>query len=242
MKFFELTYPDYTGDSAMERHNPILMLYPLTMPSIICRTCDNEWRGFRPVYLEMPNPKLRRRVESTRVLVDEEWRALEREVRADVGARFELEPGDVLGHPAAELGRSNLTHDILHPFLGLVVTKRIVEALAGAGLTGYRALPTQLRWSVRAKGHGRLPHLFQIVVDGRAWREGSSYGAIVDCRACGRTVFPRPNCLTVDEKRWDGSDFFNLDLNPGRAFVTERVKDVLESQQFTNYRCVSING
>lgn len=54
------------------------------------------------------------------------------------------------------------------------------------------------------------------------------------CDVCGRLGFPSPKVLSVDEARWDGSDFLILDYNPNIVAVTERMAEVIDANAFTN--------
>lgn len=85
-----------------------------------------------------------------------------------------------------------------------------------------------------------LPELWELYVTGKAWRVGMDAARITACRGCKRLTFPEPNYFTVDESRWDRTDFFNLDLNPNMVFVTERVAQALAASPFTNWRCLPV--
>lgn len=76
--------------------------------------------------------------------------------------------------------------------------------------------------------------LAELVIHGRAWRRGSTSESLQLCHVCGRTGFPNPRDLSVDEARWDGSDFITVDGNPNIVIVTKRVALVLESHGFSN--------
>jgi hypothetical protein len=78
------------------------------------------------------------------------------------------------------------------------------------------------------------PRLWELNVNGRAFRAGSTLDTLVVCHHCGITKFPNPQDLTVDVARWDGSDFFNLDMNPNMLFVTERVRALFLRERFSN--------
>jgi hypothetical protein len=82
--------------------------------------------------------------------------------------------------------------------------------------------------------------LYELVVTGRPSRVGMDIERITVCLRCRRTLFPDPQRLVVDESRWDGSDFFNVDLNPNIVLVTERVCETLIRHRFTNVACVPV--
>ena len=83
----------------------------------------------------------------------------------------------------------------------------------------------------------KLPEYWELVVTGTAWREEQNEKTIRECDLCGRTQFPEPNNLRVDESRWDGSDFFHVNMNKNIVIVTQRVCDALEELGASNYDC-----
>ena len=143
--------------------------------------------------------------------------------RVSPGARL----GEPSGRPAS--AKRAVMEDAVHPGPGVLwVGARLRDELARATLRGVAFAAVELPIG------GHAPDLWELVVGGRAWRQGSSEENVRACDVCGRRGFPRPKSLTVDESRWDGSDFFFLDENPNIIVVSERVADVFESNEFSN--------
>ena len=128
-----------------------------------------------------------------------------------------------------------ILEDVVHPMPGEIwVVSRVCEALVAAGVSGVSFAPVQLSWQCAGA------NLRELVVHGRAWRVGSTEDTLRLCDLCGRTGFPSPGHLVVDETRWDGADFVHLDGNPNIIVVTERVAAVVESNGFSNLAVVAI--
>ncbi len=139
-----------------------------------------------------------------------------------------VEPGATLGPPSGTCS-AGIAEDVVHPMPGLVwVAPRVRNALASAGLTGMSFS------DVRLSSECEAPDLSELVVHGRAYRQGSTEESLRLCEICGRRGFPLPKKLAVDEARWDGSDFVCPDSNPNIVLVSERVVDVFDANDFTN--------
>jgi hypothetical protein len=139
-----------------------------------------------------------------------------------------IQPAARIGPPRGGCRRSTIDEDVVHPFPGVIwVSNRVRSLLAREKFSGVRLV------RVRLPGECESP-LWELVVEGRAWRRGSSVSSIIACRVCGRLKFPRPAKLDVDPGRWDGSDFFHVDENPLIVIVTERVANLLRAKQVSN--------
>lgn len=146
-----------------------------------------------------------------------------------------VEPGAKLGPPSGTC-TSPVSEDAVHPIPGEIwVTSRVRGAIAAAGLTGVSFAP------VRLPSECAKESLVELVVHGRAWRQGSSEETLLLCQQCGRRGFRTPHHLLVDEARWDGSDFVLLDGNPNIIVVTERVAELVTSQRITNLFAVPVS-
>jgi hypothetical protein len=88
-------------------------------------------------------------------------------------------------------------------------------------------------------GGTHTEELSELRVTGQAWRVGSTAENVVACPACERLTF-RAGALDVDPTAWDGSDFFNVDLNPNIVLVSGRVCELFRARSFSNYACVPV--
>jgi hypothetical protein len=244
MSFYDLTKPNYETDREDDQANSIRMVRELALPALICPG-RGPWIGSRRLYLRVKDQELVQKLSSKpRVpLPEQEWHALAQEVHQHLNLPedFELRPGDVLGEPRAELLAMPL-NDFLHPFPGqIIMTRKVLDALQDAQLTGFRA--ERVHVTLKTKRHQvnhALPELYELVVTGRAWRVGMDLDALRHPECPGRFLFPKPAYLVVDRQRWDGADFFNVDLNPNIVLVTQRVRRIIEEHRFTNVRCIPI--
>ena len=87
----------------------------------------------------------------------------------------------------------------------------------------------------------KLPELFEILPTGNAWRFGADAKENPICQLCDRRQFLKLSRWNIDPQRWDGSDFFNLEMNPNMIFVTQRVKDLFDGQNLSNYVCLPLS-
>jgi hypothetical protein len=242
MQFYHLSQPDYSSDQEEQIANPIHFIPDIWMPGIICEKCGATWAGSRRLYLTVDNADIRRRLHG-KPLIEKFWRELAREVNNHIDSKtpVDLYPGDILGTPKAEL-LSDQIPDIMQPFPGqIVVTPHVVDKLQQHSISGFRAIPLQLSWAKQfEKPTSEPPLLFELLITGSAWRVHISESDIIACSHCHRTVFPDPERLSVDQSRWDGSDFLVVDRNPNIVIVTERVCSVLSDEGFSNFVCVPI--
>lgn len=242
MRFYRLTHPYYQSDREENAANPVLPMRDVWLPGIICSACGSTWAGSRRLYLPVSDERLRRCLRGGPV-PEPRWLELVAAVRrtADLPNDLKLMPGDVLGRPIAELLATELP-DFIHPFPGqLIVTAEVLGTLQHARLTGLRPVLVESRWSKKIRRAPEIiPDLYELLVTGGAWRVGIDARAITVCQHCGRTVFPNPDHMVIDEQRWDGSDFFHVDQNPNIVLVSERVCEILADHHFANYVCAPL--
>lgn len=237
MKFYKFTHPEYGSDYESSDNNPIRMIEDIWIPGIICPACGRTWAGSRRLYLPIEDETLWRKL-SSEPLPLSEWNDLVHKIRTQLKLPedYVLKPGDVLGPPIAEILDRNIP-DFLHPFPGqIIVQSKVIEALQRAELSGFRAIQVRTQWSEQEKP----PELYELLVTGAAWRIDSKEEQIIVCRSCHRTKFPNSDMLSVDQNRWDGSDFFHVDGNPNIVLITERACEILTRNKFTNYSCLLV--
>jgi hypothetical protein len=242
MQFYEFTHPAYGTDRAQQMANPLQTVDEVWLPGLICSVCGETWAGSRRLYLPVIEPNLLRRLGGL-PLPEVEWRDLAQAVRKHVNLPedFLLMPGDALGTPTIELLSTSIS-DFMHPFSGQIIARgSVINVLQRERLTGFNAIQVHAYWSSRIQKQNpslQTPELYELLVTGHVWREGVDKEAITVCKHCGRTIFPSWRPIT--ESRWDGSDFFNVDMNPNMVFVTEKTCQVLAENQITNFACVPV--
>lgn len=239
MRFFELTPPRYATDAEADRRNPVRPLVDWHVPSITCDECG-RWASSDRLRMQLPLARDLEAFGQISFLPAHEWLRRRSEWAQLLGVLPErINPGAELGPPRAEVENRDL-EDFVHPSPGQIwVGERAMPALAHAEFAGVDFVEVETSW-MKGEGSSRQrPRLWELVVSGSAWRKGSNEQSITACARCGRTTFPNASRLEVDEARWGGSDFFHLDRNPNIIVVTERVRDLLEANRFSNFRCVS---
>lgn len=237
--FYNLDEAEYSSDGAARKANPLYQIRDYDVPAINCPVCKTIWKGRRRLYLpvrpgsESEWPKGPLSVEN--------WKIAVKKIRGllEIDTNVELRPGDILGKPKFELLNGTI-NDLMFPFPGqVIVTADVATALQQSPLQGIELMPIEI---VKAKGNNStyaLP-LFELRVKGHGWREGVDESMLISCPQCGRTKNPKSKSglEPLDETRWDGTDFFNVDHNPNVIAVTSRVKEFLEQHQFSNYRLI----
>lgn len=131
----------------------------------------------------------------------------------------------------------------------MIVTERVKLAFEQAGLTGYDAWPAILREPAKRRPSRRLPMVAYPYTGPPLWDihprefvhiipEQSTVEFKGICPACGRQKYwpldIDDQVFVIDPRTWRGWDFMRS-VEMG-TFVTQRVVDVIEKHQFTNFR------
>lgn len=232
MRFFKLTHPNYDSDRAESSRNPVSSTASHRLPGIKCTECG-PWSSSERLRVAIPADDAE--FLGVRFLGVDEWKDASAAWAPALGVAEEaLAPGAKVGPPQGTCA-SPIQEECVHPILGEIwVASRVREAFVDAGLSGVSFAPVEL------SGDSGDAELWELVVTGLTWRTGSTEDGLRVCSICGRRAFPRSKMLTVDESRWDGSDFVTLDHNPNIILVSERVAEVLEANSFSNLVAVPI--
>lgn len=243
MQFYRLTHPDYPTDRHFSKANPAQIVEENRLPGIDCDQCG-RWSGSTHIRVnELIVQSISRyllSIGSPRFVSPRQWETLIQDLSSLTGLPEEtFWPGADYGDPVGVLQRDDIA-DFLHPFPGTIwITSEVVSAFRDAGLTGADYVPVKLKLPQEAALESP-PQLWEIVVKGQAWRHGMDLDTVTVCRICRRKKFPKPEQLSIDLARWDGTDFFHVDLNPNIVLVTDGVSSVLEKAKFSNVRCIPI--
>lgn len=225
MRFFKLTHPQYRTDAEEEARNPVMYMAPYHLPGVICDACG-PWSSSARLRIP-PSTGLNEFLGTSFMQVSDWQRARSQWAQTLNVSADELSPGAELGPPMG-ICKSRINEDTVHPLPGVVwVTSRVRGVLIMASFTGMSFVGVQLSASCEVD-------MWELVVHGRASRKGSTLETLRLCDICGRTGFPSPKNLSVDEARWDGSDFVIVDDNPNMILVSERVKNTIDASGITN--------
>jgi len=242
MNFYRFTRKRHETDQAFSRHNPVKIIGKLHIPSQICPNCGtwSSCERLRRVNLHKADVQ---KFRGYNFLDLQEWLANRPGWAKELGVEEkEIRPGAALGPPLGEV-RNVIKEDIVHPFPGMIwVKENIVTLLKSISPTGVDFIPVELQKKKGLKKNIELPQLWELYVRGKAWRKGVDPQSIIKCDLCERTEFPHPDILAVDESRWDGSDFFNVDQNPNIIIVTEKVHDILVKNKISNIDLIPIDN
>jgi hypothetical protein len=151
---------------------------------------------------------------------------------------------------------SDLVADFTWPVgLGeIIVTQRVRDYLDESTVTSVTFRPVEMTEDPKAKRSSRkrrraepqvqLPyegpplwHL-QVTSEAKLDLKASQRTLFQKCAACGREIWdaPRRAPQVVMRSSWDGAEFFRIREVGEVIFVVERVRDLLQSRDFTNVR------
>jgi len=113
-----------------------------------------------------------------------------------------------------------------------IIQDHVLDIFKKEGLTGFEVKPVQVRYKNSNKP---APKLWELVVTGWAGMASSITGIKYipekSCLICGLLRYVKPKNLDftkiIDEKCWDGSDFFIVWPLPKFYFITQKVVDVI---------------
>ena len=161
-------------------------------------------------------------------------------------------PGRRIGYRYVKL-TSTWMADFVWTWLGRtpLLPERTLTLFQAAGLTGFDVRPVTTRWKVRTMQPGPedltpdsnpgvaervaaqtpVPRLWEVVVTGWGGVVPPVFGMrlVRSCSACGskRYVCFMDLERLIDERQWDGSDFFRV-WPFGYTFVTDRVARLMQ--------------
>lgn len=230
MEFYRFGPPKYANDVEDGRRNPCRALSRYRLPGIECERCG-RWSSSDRLRLPLPGSDLSA-FEVPSFLSVGEWRLRHVQWARMLSVSADgLSPGMSFGPPTGEiLGR--ISDDFIHPAPGLIwMSVARVSAFTQQDFRGVGLADVEL---VNSTGEVDRSSLVELVPTGTARRAGVAHSELVACDLCGRSRFPRPKHLSVDQSTWDGSDFVTLDHNPNIVVVSQRVHEWVSSEALSN--------
>lgn len=237
MKFYELTAPDYLTDYEDMKNNPIRILPNFSVPAILCDVCG-QWGSSSRIRKEIVLSDVAKTIINKRAIDISEWKKEISILATEISIPYEiLTPSAEIGMPKGET-KKYILNDFIHVLPGVIwVKSKVADEMKKKGFTGLEFVKANINFKNK-EYHTIDNELLEVIVTGKAWRIGSDIAKITACNKCGRKIFPNPCSILVDEKRWDNTDFFTVDCNPNRIFVTQRVYEFLCKSDFKNYKCI----
>jgi hypothetical protein len=237
MRFYHLIHPDYFDDYEFERQNPFDILHEFSVPGIACDACGELWFNVASrLPVDLPNESLLWDELKKPNLKLSDHNLLRVQFEKETG--IQIEPSVF---PGARFGKLSfkIRKPITSKFLwcwepGTVfVTEEIATVLQSEKVTGCLFYPVKV-----AKAEAEIPDIFELVVIGEAGyaAKKSNISVINRCESCGRIEYSKiSNGIHVDQVNWDGTDICKIKEYPTYVLVSEKVKQVLDSSDFTNF-------
>jgi len=146
----------------------------------------------------------------------------------------------VVGSPAA------IADFVWTWFSECLITQHVAEKFKENGFTGYHLdLVEHVKCRRKSKRTSKVPSLYEISVygDGGAPHPASGSIPITDADEYGERRFSAyKNGLLVNDRTWDGSDFFTLESFRYHTIITERVKDLIVRERFKNCGLIPVEN
>jgi hypothetical protein len=119
-----------------------------------------------------------------------------------------------------------------------MIQEAILKMFKKEGFTGFEVKPVKFRF--KRKSETKLPKLFEIVVTGWGGM-GSAQSEVkmtYKCSACNDMEFKGVKSFAnlLDEKQWDGSDFFIVWPYPRFIFITARVANFIKKHKMSGIK------
>lgn len=172
-------------------------------------------------------------------------------------------PGNRTGNLIINLPTSRIGDFVWTWYSDCLITDRVADLFRQAKFTGYELKPVTVAkvykyhkekditfidgkaWGITKVTRDRkpkpIPPLWELVVTGKGGNAHPKSGIKLkyECKTCGLTYYTGfGKGLYVDEKQWDGSDFFTIWPLPKYYLVTERVKNFAEVNKLTNCKFI----
>lgn len=119
-----------------------------------------------------------------------------------------------------------------------LVQDSVLKMFRKEGFTGFDVKPVKSRY--KRKSAIEPPKLWEIVVLGWGGMASAQSGVklVYKCPSCDLTDYKPPKDFSnlLDEKQWDGSDFFMVWPFPNFIFVTARVAEFIKKHKLTGVK------
>jgi len=113
-----------------------------------------------------------------------------------------------------------------------LIQQHILDVFHQQGFTGFQAKPVHARFN--RPGATGTPQFWELIVTGWAGLASSESGIRLNqeksCPVCGSLKYSGATNFSrlIDEKNWDGSDFFMVWPLPKFMFVSDRVREFIQ--------------
>lgn len=123
-----------------------------------------------------------------------------------------------------------------------MISDKVINIISSEGLVGYTLKPVVIK-KVKKPLPEIIPVYKELFITGNGGEvhKDSKLIIVEKCDSCGHIGYRGwENKLIINERNWDGSDFFHLKY-PGGIFVTEKVKKIFEKYQVSNVEFIPMD-
>jgi hypothetical protein len=123
-------------------------------------------------------------------------------------------------------------------FSECIISDKTANLFKSAGFSGFQLKPVQVR------SKPVFEALWEFIVVGKGGEAHPDSGIFLkdECVHCGHIQYSAfENGIIVEEKNWDGSDFFTVTGYPRYVLVTSRVKELILREGLRNVRLTLAN-
>lgn len=237
IQFYEIDSPEYAHDYDFKKYNPIDISDANTIPWVECDLCGERWGN---VISRIPNNLSSR--SNIWESIKEPSLPIEKHIQLrdafekEIGFNIEMGkfPGMVFGESNVRILSENL-YDFIWSTPGVVFVKEIVaKQFSEHKITGCEFLHVNID---RESKIGE--EIYEVYIYGKAGKAAKKSGIAIksSCKKCGRiehTTFR--SGIIVDPNNWDGTDICTIEEYPTYILVSEKIKQILEKNNFSNYR------
>jgi len=130
-------------------------------------------------------------------------------------------------------------------FYECLITDRVRRLFLEKGFSGYTTEPVAVaKFKRKSKRVSEIPQLFEMLIYGEGGPPDPSSGSarLTDPDERGFVIYSSyKNGLLVNERTWDGSDFFTIEGHH-HIIVSERVKDLIVRERLSNCMLIPVEN
>jgi hypothetical protein len=229
--FYKLSHPKYESDEIQDKNNPIDVVEKKWMPGIICPSCGT-WASSRRKYRTILDLRIFNYTNKPPLPV-QDWKKMESQAREyiEIKNNEHLFPGEIIGTPWVQI-KNEIKNDFLFAWSGeVIISESVYLILSSANLTGFSFK------EINIKNKANNYNLYAIFPE--------QICLMKDIKKC--TICNRPKM--TDEYAFESKkimntlslDIFSPEINPNIIYISDRCRDIILLNKFSNIDLIPIN-